>query len=139
MLERCSNELVCFVSAVSRDSGGTMNGLRSELSSVAQRNRMNDKRQQELEEVIAGMEDEAAAYSLQLIELEEKLVEKDKLNSSLENKVSQQSVRVVEIRQDLEKSINNNNELQKEVHVEILYRTESTNYKVYCLRKNFRI
>ena len=97
-----------------------MEGLRSELALVDERKQINGKNQQELEEIISGMEDEAAAYSLQVIELEEKLAEKNSLNNSLENKVSQQNLRVIDIKTELEKSVNDKTDLQRQVRTSII-------------------
>ena len=92
-----------------------MTGLRSELSFVAERNKMNDRKQLELEQIILRMEDEAASYSSQLIQLEEKVDEKSAMNVSLESKVNQQNLRVVDIQSNMEEVRNHNNELQCEV------------------------
>lgn len=92
-----------------------MTGLRSELSFIAERNRINDRKQQELEQVISRMEDEAASYSAQLIELEEKLAEKGAMNVSLEGKVNQQNLRVADLKADLEQALSQNSELQRQV------------------------
>ena len=92
-----------------------MTGFRSELSFVAERNKLNDRKQLELEQIILRMENEAACYSSQLIQLEGKVAEKSAMNVSLESKVNQQNLRVVDIQSNMEEVRNHNNELQCEV------------------------
>ena len=92
-----------------------MTGLRSELSFIAERNRINDRKQQQLEQIISQMEDQAASYSTQLIQLQEKLADKDMNANSLEGKLNEKNVRLVEVRAELESALDKNNDLQREV------------------------
>jgi chromosome segregation ATPase len=92
-----------------------MTGLRSELSFIAERNRINDRKQQQLEQIISQMEDQAASYSTQLIQLEERLADKDMIVNSLEGKLNEKNVRVVEVKAELDNTLDKNNELQHEV------------------------
>jgi chromosome segregation ATPase len=92
-----------------------MTGLRSELSFIAERNRINDRKQQQLEQIISQMEDQAASYSTQLIQLEERLADKDMIVNSLEGKLNEKNVRVVEVKAELDNTLDKNNKLQHEV------------------------
>ena len=92
-----------------------MTGLRSELSFIAERNRINDRKQQQLEQIISQMEDQASAYSTQLIQLQEKLADKDMIANSLEGKLNEKNVRLVEVRAELDSALEKNKELQREV------------------------
>jgi chromosome segregation ATPase len=96
---------------------GTMTGLRSELSFIAERNRINDRKQQQLEQIISEMEDQAASYSTQLIQLEERLADKDMMVNSLERKVNEKNVRLVEVKAELDSTVDKNNQLQREVRL----------------------
>ena len=97
-----------------------MTGLRSELSFIAERNRINDRKQQQLEQIISQMEDQAASYSTQLIQLQEKLADKDMNANSLEGKLNEKNVRLVEVRAELESALDKNNDLQREVRWNIV-------------------
>ena len=92
-----------------------MTGLRSELSFIAERNRINDRKQQQLEQIISQMEDQASSYSTQLIQLQEKLADKDMIANSLEGKLNEKNVRLVEVRAELDSAFEKNKELQREV------------------------
>ena len=94
-----------------------MTGLRSELSFIAERNRINDRKQQHLEEIISQMEDQAASYSTQVIQLQEKLTDKDMMVNTLEGKLNEKNVRLVEVRAELDSLVDKNNELQREVKI----------------------
>lgn len=92
-----------------------MTGLRTELSFIAERNRINDRKQQQLEEIISQMEDEAASYSTKLMQLEERLAAKDTMVNTLEGKLNEKNVRLVEVKAELDKALDKNSELQREV------------------------
>ena len=94
-----------------------MTGLRSELSFIAERNRINGRKQQQLEQIISQMEDQAASYSTQLIQLEESLADKDMVVNSLEGKLNEKNVRLVEVKAELDNTLDKNNELQREVRM----------------------
>ena len=94
-----------------------MTGLRSELSFIAERNRINDRKQQQLEQIISQMEDQAASYSTQLIQLEESLADKDMVVNSLEGKLNEKNVRLVEVKAELDNTLDKNIELQREVRI----------------------
>ncbi len=94
-----------------------MTGLRSELSFIAERNRINDRKQQQLENMISQMEDQAASYSTQLIQLEERLADKDMIVNSLEAKLNEKNVRLVEVKAELDSALDKNSELQREVRL----------------------
>ena len=92
-----------------------MDSLRSELSTVIERSRMSDRKQQELERIITRLEDEASRYSTQIMELEERLTDKMAQNATLEGKVSQRNSKISELQIDIEKKIDEINNLEHEV------------------------
>lgn len=96
---------------------GTMTGLRSELSFIAERNRINDRKQQRLEQIISQMEDQAALYSTQFIQLEERLTDKDMMVDTLERKLNERNVTLVEVKAELGNMLDKNTDLERQVRV----------------------
>jgi hypothetical protein len=95
--------------------GGTMDGLRSELSAIVERSRMGDRKQHELEQMVTRLEDEISRYSKQNIQLEERLADKMSHIASLEGKLGQRNLRIVDIQKNLEEKVSEVNGLLREV------------------------
>lgn len=104
----------CFTLGLAND-GGVMDGLRSELSAIVERSRIGDRKQQELEQIITRLEDEAARHSAQNIQLEERLADKMAQNASLESKLGQRNLKIVDLQKELEDKITDVNSLQRDV------------------------
>ena len=92
-----------------------MDGLRSELTAIVERSRIGDRKQQELEQIITRLEDEAARYSAQNIQLEERIADKMAQNASLESRLGQRNLKIVDLQRELEDKITEVNNLQRDV------------------------
>ena len=95
--------------------GSTLHGLRSELYSVVERSRLNDKKQVELEQSMTRMEEELSGKTVQIVELNDRIADKMSLVTLLENKLLKRNDRVIELQKEIEIITGDQEEVELEV------------------------
>lgn len=96
------------------DDNGT-NGLRSEFAAFLERNKIGNRKQQDLERIISHLEDEVAKHSDEIMILEERLTDKMSYISLLEGKLEQKNSKMSSVQEEMKRQIEAKSELEKQV------------------------
>lgn len=90
-------------------------GLRSEFAAFLERNKLGDRKQQDLERIISHLEDEVAKNSDEIMILEERLTDKLSYISLLEGKLEQKNSKMTFMQEEMNKLSEIKSELEKKV------------------------
>ncbi|CAH1786187.1 unnamed protein product [Owenia fusiformis] len=92
-----------------------MDGLRSELISIVEKNRIGDRKMQELENIIQRIEAERTRQASQILELRGHLLDKEAQCESLEQRLTQKGVQLTEIQAEFGEKSTDMTSLEREL------------------------